>query len=475
MRADLVAWVAELRPADFVIPALMVLFISFGGSGSQGYGAHALFFLLCGVMSAVCIVSTPISELPVRMRPLLVFWGACIVIACLQLIELPRALWQLLGDRALLNEGWAIVQQDPNFVPTSLAPDRTIRAMLYFLIPVALILAAMKVGWRATTAYLPWTIAILGTASVFLGFLQILLPEVTQLYPFIFSTPNAPVGLFSNINNQASFVLMCLPFTALLLTRYMAKRRRSDLENGVMILIGMLLAIQLLGVLAAGSVAGYLILVPVLVLCILLSRRKRQAVDLRLILAAALVLVPAILLVAHSPLLSGLGVTSVTNDGPTSRLGIAEVAIRIFWDHPILGTGLGTFEPVFKIYEDPDSVSLGYVNQAHNDYLQWGIETGLIGLIVVMGFLIWSLSQTIRVWRIEGDRTARLRRAAATAALVPMLHSFVEYPLRNPAILSLACLAVVLLVLPENRSQRAASKEKEDGDEREPDGRRLNL
>ena len=47
---------------------------------------------------------------------------------------------------------------------------------------------------------------------------------------------------------------------------------------------------------------------------------------------------------------------------------------RLFLDHPLLGTGLGTLEIVFPPY---DSLYDGkVVNHAHNDYIEALAETG---------------------------------------------------------------------------------------------------
>ena len=44
-----------------------------------------------------------------------------------------------------------------------------------------------------------------------------------------------------------------------------------------------------------------------------------------------------------------------------------------------VGAGLGTFVPVYAMFEKPEQVSLFYVNRAHNDVLELWLETGVAG------------------------------------------------------------------------------------------------
>lgn len=431
------------------VPSLMVIFAFFGGASGEGLGAHALLLFACGIISAICLWSMPLNALPGSLKWPIRFLAALLVLVLLQLVLMPLGLWRLFGDRALIIEGWDLFEFKPGFDQISYEPGRTLTALFYVLIPTAFLLVVHRLGWRNVAPYLPWTIAGIGAASALLGILQVLRPGMPELYLYVYTNRGAPVGFFANVNNHAIFLLMTMAFTSVLLAGFFVKRKRkTDRDTGLLIVAAVLGAVQILGVLAAGSVAGYLLLIPTLVFCFLIAHGGRQSIDLKSILIGGLVLIPIVLIVAYSPLLSGLGQTTVINDGPMSRLGLAEVGIGVFWDHFLLGTGLGTFETVFKSYENPETVSLMYANHVHNDYLQWAIETGIVGLSLLVAFVTWVFRQVIRVWRSEEDSTTRIRRAAAVAVLVPIMHSFIEYPLRTPATMALASLCIALIIVP---------------------------
>ncbi|MEL6755955.1 MAG: O-antigen ligase family protein [Pseudomonadota bacterium] len=382
-----------------------------------------------------------------------------VLLVVVQLIAMPTSVWQMLGERSLIGEGWGIFETVPMFEQISVAPARTVTAAFYFLIPISIVVLVYRLGWRAATTYLPWTISGIGAASALLGLMQVLLPATPELYFYVYTNQGAPVGFFANVNNHAIFLLMTMAFTSVLLSGFFSTRQRTDHQTGLLLFAGGLGGLQLLGVLAAGSVAGYLLLVPVLGLCALIMQSQKRLFNPMPLLIGTLILIPSVLLIAHSPLLSGLGTTVITNEGPMSRLGLAEVGLEVFWDHFLLGTGLGTFEPVFKAYEDPETVSLTYANHVHNDYLQWAIETGIVGFSLLLAALIWLVRQMFRAWQMTAYPTRRMRRAAATAALVPILHSLIEYPLRTPSTLALASLCIALMILPRELSRKSRTVE----------------
>ena len=91
-----------------------------------------------------------------------------------------------------------------------------------------------------------------------------------------------------------------------------------------------------------------------------------------------------------------------------------------------------------------------YSNTAHSDWLQLAFETGLPGLLIAAAGLIGLVVAAFRAFR--GLETARKRGIARRPSpwlwfrrlvcMVPVLHSFVDYPLRTHAV---AVLAAVLL------------------------------
>jgi O-antigen ligase len=129
-----------------------------------------------------------------------------------------------------------------------------------------------------------------------------------------------------------------------------------------------------------------------------------------------------------------------------SRLEIWRASAPLARDMLPLGSGLGSFEHVFHLYEDVAETTRTYVNHAHNDYLELIIELGLPGGVLILAFFGWWIAQLLLAWRSpHGDRFAR---AATIVSGAMLAQSLVDYPLRTSAIATLFGLCLALLASP---------------------------
>jgi|SRR5690242_14981249 len=105
---------------------------------------------------------------------------------------------------------------------------------------------------------------------------------------------------------------------------------------------------------------------------------------------------------------------------------------RIFIDHPLLGTGLGTLEGVFPRYESLYDGTI--VNHTHNDYVELLAETGAIGGVICASFLAIVFGAAWR--RIAEARyplELALRIGAFSACCGLLVHSLVDFNLHIPS------------------------------------------
>jgi O-antigen ligase len=121
-----------------------------------------------------------------------------------------------------------------------------------------------------------------------------------------------------------------------------------------------------------------------------------------------------------------------------------------------VGSGLGTFEAVYRSVERPERVTNEFLNHAHDDYLELWLETGALGAVALLGFLAWFLRAGGGAWsRKSGGGAERdLARAGAVVVAVMMLHSLVDYPLRTTSLAVLFAFACGLLVSPPPEAAR---------------------
>ena len=96
------------------------------------------------------------------------------------------------------------------------------------------------------------------------------------------------------------------------------------------------------------------------------------------------------------------------------RLQFARSTIEAAWAYMPFGAGMGTFVPVYGMFEKPqDLFAHAYVNHAHDDILELWLETGIFG-IALMGcvrrLVCVTRDKNLAVCRRRGERIRPLAR-----------------------------------------------------------------
>lgn len=120
----------------------------------------------------------------------------------------------------------------------------------------------------------------------------------------------------------------------------------------------------------------------------------------------------------------GLLLVRATDSSAPARLQIWRVAGALIRDHPLLGTGLGTFEPRYQeklhaLLRDggwKGPVLEWVVRDPHNIVLSFWLNTGLLGLLAMGAIVLMVL-----VGRGVSDTSPSVLKTAARAALVALL------------------------------------------------------
>ena len=117
-----------------------------------------------------------------------------------------------------------------------------------------------------------------------------------------------------------------------------------------------------------------------------------------------------------------------------------------------LGSGLGSFDAVFRSVEPLDRLDSSFFNQSHNDYLESWLEAGWFAAAILGGFLVWFVRRTWTAWRSQSS-ARHLQRASSIAILAVLAHSAADYPLRTALIACVFALCVAVLETASSLSQ----------------------
>jgi len=348
-----------------------------------------------------------------------------IVTPLLQLVPLPHAIWSNLPGRELAAQIDGLLGDRVRWRALSLDPEATLLSALWLLAPTAMFLVTLQLDQRDRVRLLMVT-AGCAIVSLSLGLLQVA-GQSEILQPYGGSHSGWPTGLFVNRNHQADFLLTALVLGVAVVapSRHLSIAARWGLSLAIV-------AAFSAGVIATTSRMG-LILLPVALLGALsmLAMTELMRARTAVLAAGACAGALAILVGLSDGMWRTLQRFDATADTRAQFWSDGLFAARQYlpW-----GSGVGTFDPVYRAVEDLDQVGPAYANLAHNDYLQILIETGIWGAGLVLAFLALFAWLALR----PVDRaSAVVRRAASVSILILLIHSAVDYPLRMLSLLTL--------------------------------------
>lgn len=376
----------------------MVLAMMLGGGAASGLWTDSVLEGIILLVSAA-VLADPDGE-PIDKR---VLWlvGAIACAVLLQLIPLPVQLSEAVRPDLLLRarEGGLALS------PISTDLGRTLGCLLYVAALAALFLAMLRIRGEALHGLLPFflTGVALNLAVAAIQYGASSQVEIATALPF-----TVTAGVFANRNHLASLLYASLPFLI-----YLATFRGKGILAG----LGMLCVLLIL--LAAGSRAGALIGIAVMVLSTLfLSLRSRVGLGA----IAGLVAILGIYAMGSWTLLETRGIEDL------SRMQMARTTMEGIGDNWLFGVGFGTFARAYPIYQDTSEIVRNYVNHAHNDFLELIFEGGIVSVVLLLAYL------GLVIWQVASARYNLFQKAAALSILFILVHSVVDYPLRTLAV-----------------------------------------
>ena len=271
--------------------------------------------------------------------------------------------------------------------------------LFWFTAAVIALLATEVLQDRQVAAGFRLAFVVFGSAICLLDLLE-QGSHTNKYFWLVPSRYHSVFGPFSYWNNFAQFVELVLPISL-----WLGLGRRK-LRVPYIILS----ALQIGAVVASGSRAGtFLVIVEltaVLVLAYLQNRNQTLLYGAALALGLSLVFVYA---AGFNTLLGKLQ----QNDQFNVRREINKSSLAMIRERPLTGWGLNTYVPVYRMFARYDDGT--YVNRAHNDWLQWTAEGGIVFSGLMLMVFVWSIRPAIRsVWGL--------------GLIAVCLHALVDYP-----------------------------------------------
>ena len=450
-----------------VLVALLATCFIFGGASRLD--VFGLIFLQpLAVIFGAIILLIPGQVHWSRVRVPMLILGLLAAAIAVQLLPLPPAIWTNLPGRAPYVDTAIVAGVAQPWRPISLTPDLTWGALVALVVPAAILVGIAAVSQRQVRQLLPF---VIGGAliSALIGLIQITGGSDSPFYLYRITNRGSAVGLFANRNHQAFLLAAVFPMLALW-ARSHVDDPRMRLARWVLAGVAILFLIPV--VLVTGSRGGLMLSCLGLIFALLIFgsfayNLERGRVRKWLLLGVCGVAVggggvaATAVMVSRDEALQRLLTDAVSEDARASYL---PTLLRMASEFFPVGSGFGSFDPVFRMYEPFETLEINYFNHAHNDALEMLITGGVAGGLVVAVFLFWLIYRTLHIL-INRTHTEGWAYALTGLGVIVLLliGSLFDYPLRTPllaAILAIACAWAGIRTSEAERSEGSADPTK---------------
>ena len=285
-------------------------------------------------------------------------------------------------------------------------------------------------------------IIIFGTIMAFYGILQ----RFASLESIYGMRPPSQANPFGSYVNQHHFATLMEMTNGVTIGLIFGKATKKD-KNPLLIISAVFMGIALLLTSSRGGYISLLGVIGFVVSANLLLKPKKSdksnpesSSNFRrnfVFIGGGIALVfglfvAMLLLGGDESLLRGTGLNNTPADFSNGRFHFWQIALQIFYNYPILGSGLNSFGTAFPTYDTWNGNFR--IEQAHNDYLQILADAGIVGFTCIAGFIFLLFKNSLRVIKTSSDS---FRSNTAIGALAGcfgvLLHSFFDFPLRTPS------------------------------------------
>lgn len=425
-------------PFLLMVSLLCVLFVAGGSSRADAPGQVIVQGASVLVIIAILLRGTarPFADA----KPVFLILLAIFVLGVIQLIPLPPALWQDLPGREPFLRAAEVVGEPQPWRPISLVPGATVNAVASLFVPFATLLLISQLK-EAEQQMLPGLILGVIAATMFVGLIQFSGARVTTAL-----ADNGAGDVSGFVANRNHFALVlaigCViaPTWAFLGKRI--KPWRGQFALGLVLLFT-------LTILACGSRAGIIVGAGGSIIGLAICRQAiRRMLDryprwlFPVVLSTILLTIAAFVLASFTAdraiSVNRLLAMDAAQDMRGRALPTILTMVKTYFP---IGSGLGSFDPVFRMHEPLDLLTTTYFNHAHNDFLEIALDGGLAGLVLLCCAILWWLKQTRIAWSKGSDMRHALPKAGSATILLTVIASISDYPARTPLVMAILVIA----------------------------------
>jgi O-antigen ligase len=358
------------------------------------------------------------------------YWAVFVLELCAVGLFLAWAIQQLLSGKLMISK-------NPFYLPvllfsivalaqlalrrTAYMYDSQYEVLEYAVYGIVLLIASEVVNTKESKKLFALVVGAFGVLYAFFALAQDLSSNGKIFWLRSTRFHGSIYGSYVNRDHYAGLIEMLLPIPIVLSMSRLLKGPKRILTG----FAGVLMASTIFLCGSRGGMVAF-ILEMALLGALLFAKKRQRAV----VLGYSLLCVGTVAFIFISN--NGRGLVRIGDLDAGIRPKIVHDGLRMFLQHPILGWGLGTFPTVYPEFRS--FYTNLFVNEAHNDYLQLLVETGIVGFSLMIWFLIQLYRRGLSGldhWQYHWDSVVSV--AALVGCTGILVHSFVDFNLQIPA------------------------------------------
>jgi len=460
---------ADEDPLDRAIEWLLVVLLAFmplAFGAVHAWSEEVVIALAAAIVLCFCVRVAVRGRCPVAWTWAYVPIAAFVLLAAGQLLTLPNPLVRLISPNTVQQKMDLLrdlhgSEQPLDGVTLSFYPHMTAHDLRLVLAIAAVFVVVLNTFRRPDQIRrLLRAIVVIGAAVALLALGQDLVgngmiywcvrsPHGTSLSgPFV---NHSHYAQFMNLSMGAALGLLCMEvhrvfghsrLTPAAVADYLSSRDGRLLWGLVGVLV--LGTATVFASLSRGGIVG--LLIAGAFTAVVLGSRKSLRGSGWVIVLLALGAFICVLYIGFDTVYDRLGTLSDLNRAEGGRWQILRDIAVAWMRFPLLGTGLGTHEMVYPMFDRSTSVTLA--SHAENEYAQAAEETGAVGflMLLVVGIVVWvGYARAVRRTRTPVQSAAYGLGFGLSAILIHSLSDFGQHVPANAFLSAIFCALLIRL------------------------------
>jgi len=336
----------------------------------------------------------------------------------IQILPLPPAILKYLSPESFKLYSFYSVDRDPRMSLSLYAYKTEVEFLRILAYTLFFFLLSFSIKDMATIQRM---LKILSCFSFGLAVFAIIQKATWSgnIYWFREISEGSPFGPFVNRNHYAGLIGTLIP-----LSLGVAFTRKSKEKRILYGFFSLIMAVSLFLSLSRGGIISFFAGITVFLLFI--SWDKVRAKKIWALGAFIFVLFLYLLYLGIDPIIERFSKTDITAE---ERLVVWSATVNAFKDFFLTGSGLGTFINIFPLYSQGGIRSI--YDHAHNDYLEFFLEAGIIGTALLLLFLFFFM-RTMSKGNWKGYKGI-IKISMISSITTIVVHSVFDFNLHIPS------------------------------------------